>query len=231
MLTMLWQQIPNTTITELLCSTKMQAIVLDCEHGYFNNETLVDCIRVIKLYKKKAFVRLKYNEQLIQLAVDNGIDGIIYANAKDNINYLPGTALVRKNLWGNKKVIPANDTKIIQIAQIECVESIESIPYLYDVEPWAHKFDYYMIGKYDLKVSCDKSYMADHEDDDSINYSSVDYQIKKLESEIENKKKMAIHLVKNIDKDIDKYKDYGCIAFGLDTLAIIDKIKELNKYV
>jgi hypothetical protein len=43
-------------------------------------------------------------------------------------------------------------------------------------------------------------------------------------------KKRGVHLVKNFE-EYDRYKDYGFIAFSLDTLSLINGVKELNKYV
>ena len=37
-----WQQIPSTIISEMLCED-FDGVVLDTEHGCFNNETLYKC--------------------------------------------------------------------------------------------------------------------------------------------------------------------------------------------
>ena len=47
------QTIPSTLISELLASSKLDGIILDTEHGCFNNETLYSCIQLITLQKKK----------------------------------------------------------------------------------------------------------------------------------------------------------------------------------
>ena len=47
-----WQQIPSPTISELLCKS-LDGVVLDTEHGCFNNETLYNCIQVITANDKK----------------------------------------------------------------------------------------------------------------------------------------------------------------------------------
>ena len=41
-----WQQIPATIVSEMLCDD-FDGVVLDTEHGCFNNETLYNCIQII----------------------------------------------------------------------------------------------------------------------------------------------------------------------------------------
>lgn len=41
----LWQQIPSVEITRIYCNTNFDAVVLDLEHGVFNNETLFSLIQ------------------------------------------------------------------------------------------------------------------------------------------------------------------------------------------
>jgi 2-keto-3-deoxy-L-rhamnonate aldolase RhmA len=41
------QTIPSPIISELLTYSNLDGIVLDTEHGYFNNETLYACIQII----------------------------------------------------------------------------------------------------------------------------------------------------------------------------------------
>ena len=215
---LLWQQISNTTITEILCSTKHDGVVLDKEHGCFSDETLVDCIRIITLYGKKAFVRLKdADNKYIGLCLDSGCDGLIFANV-NNMNYVNSIinamnkyrsfGLVRNNLWGEGSLYAIQP---ILIAQIESPDFK-----LNDI------FNYYMIGMYDLSRQCgaigcfdDKEFMR---------------CIRRINRAIPNLKKRGIHLVKDIEKNYNIYKDWGVIAFSLDTLALIDRVKELNKY-
>ena len=54
-----WQQIPSTVISDLLCQNKLDGVVLDAEHGCFNNEMIYNCIQLITAYGKKCFVRPK----------------------------------------------------------------------------------------------------------------------------------------------------------------------------
>lgn len=210
---LLWQQIANTTATEILCDTAMDGIVLDAEHGYWNNETLVDCIRIIRLYKKMPFVRMKFNEQLVQLCYDNECHSM-YSNVEEDFSNIPGLALCKNNNWGNRQI--KAHLRTISIAQIESRVGIENLD---RIRPG---FDYYMLGLYDLSANLFNP--------GSFHTSEIKEWIKKFEKAIPLKNR-GIHLVKNIKSDYEKYKNYGMIAFSLDTLALVDRVKELNKYV
>jgi len=215
---LLFQQIANTTVTEILCSTQMDGIVLDTEHGYFNNETLVDCIRVIKLSGKQAFVRMKIDQQLAQLCIDNSINGIILSDVRypsDSIKEYIGCGLVKNNFWGMKDLSTRKTSLIAQIESREAIDRIED-------NDWLFVYDYLMIGMYDLsqKYGC-------FGDFDNRKFMEA---IERFEKNV-GRKRRGIHLVKDIDSDYDKYKDYGLKGFSLDTLGILDRVKELNKYV
>jgi len=212
----LWQQIANTTVTEILCSTAMDGVVLDCEHGYWNNETIVDCIRVIRLSRKKPFVRIKGDKQLTQLCYDNECEGIIYSNigtwCEKRSDY--GIGLVKNNFWGKNDITKRNLIEIGQLENISCFENID------EIKRNASPFDYYMIGSYDLSNSIG----------DVGNFKNETFimAMKKFESTIPLQKR-GIHIVKNFE-EYDRYKDYGFIAFSLDTLSLVKGVKELNKY-
>ncbi len=215
---LLWSQIANTTITEILCSTKMDGIVLDYEHGVFNRESLLECIRVITLSGKRAYIRIKKTQKdMINFAIDIGCHGIILANVDNLFEIEYSMGLVRNNFWGE---LPIEFKYIDIICQIESVKGIRNSMALYSRTKNIIK--YYMIGMYDLSTSCDEP----------GNFENAQFKqlIEIYEDHIPEKQR-GIHLVKNIDTDIEKYKDYGCIAYGLDTLMLIDGAKGLNKYV
>jgi 4-hydroxy-2-oxoheptanedioate aldolase len=74
------QTIPSPVISEILSDSKLDGVVLDTEHGCFNNETLYSCIQVITLSNKKCFVRLTdFNKQLVRMCLDAGVDGLIFS--------------------------------------------------------------------------------------------------------------------------------------------------------
>jgi 2-dehydro-3-deoxyglucarate aldolase len=154
------QSLPNSIITEILCDSKLDGVVLDTEHGYFNNETLIQCIQVATLMNKKAIVRFTdLNKTLIRMCLDNGCSGVIFSTvetpeqAKLLIEYcqypinngIRGSSLCRENSWGRKEM---STRKPIIIAQIETKKGVDNLNELYKLN-----FDYFLIGPYDLSAS------------------------------------------------------------------------------
>jgi 2-keto-3-deoxy-L-rhamnonate aldolase RhmA len=154
------QTIPSTLISELLASSDLDGVVLDTEHGHFNNETLYNCIQVITLYNKKCFVRFTdLNKQLVRMCLDAGIDGVIFSTVEaaevgramlDYCRYphhggVRGCGLVRENKWGKLEL---GKHKPIVVAQIETKAGVENLDSICDCD-----FDYFVIGPYDLSAS------------------------------------------------------------------------------
>lgn len=76
----LWQQIPSTTVSEILCMTDLDFICLDTEHGVFNEETIFQCIQTISLSQKKVFIRVtEANKTSVRHYLDAGVDGLIFS--------------------------------------------------------------------------------------------------------------------------------------------------------
>lgn len=223
-----WQQIPNPTITEIMCSNKIvDGIVIDTEHGCFNNETVFSCIQVATLLKKKCFVRFtEVNKRLTRQCLDAGCTGLIYAMIENvgqcekikKITRYPtqggsrGLGLVRQNQWGS-------DSKLIKkepivIAQIESLDGVKNLD---DIKK-SKTFNYYMIGPYDLSSSL--GVPGDFNSDVYLN--TVD----KIKSVIRNQE-MAVHIPCDIEKQLKKYENYSIIALGMDTTFLVEKIREV----
>lgn len=154
------QSIPSPLVSEVLASTQLDGIVLDTEHGHYNNETLFSCIQIITLMQKKCFVRFTdLNKQLIRMCLDAGIDGAIfstiesYQQGMEAIKYctypvhggVRGSALVRENKYGELVI---GKKRPILIGQVETKEAVDNLS---DILKCG--FDYYVIGPYDLSAS------------------------------------------------------------------------------
>ncbi len=213
-----WQQIPSPLVSEIMCKN-FDGVVLDCEHGSFSRETLTSCLQVIKLSKKKAFVRLtEISKTEIRHCLDTGADGLIFSTVeteeqcrkiKDFCYFNPrgsrGLGLVRQNFWGNKKLIQKDPIIIPQIETKLSVDNLSSII--------KHNFDYYLIGPYDLSLSLGSP-------GDFNNYLFLDC-IKKI-NELIDSKKLAVHIPDKIDKEVEKFHNYGLKCLGMDTVAILE---------
>jgi 2-dehydro-3-deoxyglucarate aldolase len=154
------QSIPSPLISEILVDSQLDGVVLDTEHGYFNNETLFNCIQVVTLLKKKCFVRFTdLNKQLIRMCLDAGIDGVIFSTVEtyeqglEMIKYctypthggVRGSALVRENKYGSLEI---GKKRPILIGQIETKQAVDNLTSLLQYD-----FDYFVLGPYDLSAS------------------------------------------------------------------------------
>lgn len=221
-----WQQIPSAIISEIF-SKNSDGVVLDTEHGVFNNEALYSCIQIIKLQNKKCFVRLtEISKTQIRYCLDAGVDGIIFSTIEteqqckdiiDNCYYAPigrrGLGLVRQNHWGEKKLINNNPIIIPQIETKNAVENLEKIIHF--------NFDYYLIGPYDLSLSLEIPGQFDNE--------KFLFYISKIQEKIPEDKR-AIHIPNNIEKEIKKYKNYGIKCLGMDTTELVESSKRIIKW-
>jgi len=154
------QSIPSPLISEVLANTQLDGIVLDTEHGHYNNETLFSCIQIITLMRKKCFVRFTdLNKQLIRMCLDAGVDGVIFSTIEsyqqgiEAIKYctypihggVRGSALVRENKYGELEI---GKKRPILVGQIETKNAVDNLS-----EILKCGFDYYVIGPYDLSAS------------------------------------------------------------------------------
>ena len=221
-----WQQISSTIISEILCDN-FDGVVLDTEHGCFGNESLYACIQIVTCKQKKCFVRLtEVNKTLIRMCLDAGADGLIFSTietedqAKDIASAcrfpkhggLRGLGLVRQNFWGRDRLV--SDPPII-IAQIETETGINNLDNIVK-----YNFDYYMVGPYDLSAS-----LGFPGEFDNSRYLDM---INRFKSKIDNEK-MAVHIPDDIEGQISKYRDYGLIALGMDTLILKNGYSEVIK--
>lgn len=224
------QTIPSPLISELLTYSDLDGVVLDMEHGHFDNQTLYSCIQVITLQKKQCFVRFTtLDKQLVRMCLDAGVDGVIFSTientieAKEIINYckypsqggVRGCGLVRENKWGE---YPLDYHKPIIIGQIETQKAIDNIKDLIDCE-----FDLFLIGPYDISSSL--KIPGQFGNSIFLDYINKVYNIVPIE-------KLGLFLPTK--KDIDNYKKIEnkerpmLLIWGMDTNFILESIKIIN---
>jgi 4-hydroxy-2-oxoheptanedioate aldolase len=217
-----WQQIASPVVTEILCLSDTEGVVLDLEHGSFNRETIVSCIQVATNMNKKCFARLANgNPEYIRTCLDTGADGLIFANLKTAeesraIHKISkhasggfvgtrGVALVRQNHWGLKPLLSKGP---VMIAQIESIEGVRNLPQIMKDD-----YDFYMLGPYDLSASCGTP--------GDFDGSEFKIQVEQFNSKIPEGKR-AVHIPVDIEKHLNKYKNYGMIASGMDTILLLE---------
>ena len=205
-----WQIIPSLEITEILCS-KLDGVVLDMEHGSFTIQDIVNSIRVISLKKKLSIIRLKSNKRIEQICCDNGCSGYMYSTTERNERNNNGIALTRQNNYGSGDLESAHK-KMIYIAQIESLRGFELI------KDFTGAFDYYMLTPYDFSKAIGLPGQFEHPR--YLEYKCI------FENNVPVEKR-ACHIVKNIDKMAEKYKDYGMKCFSLDSLMVYESVERI----
>ena len=221
-----WQQIPSPIVSEILASLDVDGVVIDTEHGSFNNETLTSCIQVVTLAGKKCFVRLaEETVTMVRICLDSGADGLIFSTVEThgqaekiiNMCHYPsqksagrrGMGLVRQNKWGQKGL---DSKKPIVIAQIESKKGVDNISQISN-----RNFDYYLIGPYDLTSSLGIAGQFDHD--------LYHKYLNKLTSAV-GKHKLGVHIPSNVKNEMSKYHGYGLMALGMDTTLMIEAHQE-----
>lgn len=222
---LMWQQIPSTTITEILCRTKLDGVVLDLEHGCFNNTDVYQSIQIATLLEKKVLVRITDIDRcLIRMVLDANVDGIILSTVESIYNlqdlvelcdyeFSRGQGLVRENLWGEK---PFSKRKPLVVPQIETLVGVSISSDIAEI----HKGPV-LVGPYDLSASCgDVGNFENNEFKQCMNRLKVTFGTK-----------LGYHIVKDVDKQIEGLKDSEFLAFGMDSLFLIDGIKRIEEIV
>jgi 2-keto-3-deoxy-L-rhamnonate aldolase RhmA len=225
---LIFQTIPSPLVSELLSKSDLDGIILDTEHGCFNNETLYSCIQVITLSNKKCFVRFTdLNKQLVRMCLDAGIDGVIFSTiehveyAKELIKFCTypsqngkrGCGLVRSNGWGNKKL---DEHKPLIIGQIETSTAVEKIRELYEES----NLDFFIIGPYDISSSLNIPGQFDNKI--YLEYIERIYKVIPL-----NKLGIFLPYEYNVNNKIKKINHYISIL-GLDTDIILNSLKNIK---
>lgn len=242
-----WQQIPSPVITEIFCSSSFDGVVLDLEHGHFNNETLHSCIQVGTLLNKKVFARFSHlDRQCIRMCLDAGISGVIlstvetFEQAKEFHDYCiypfknqvekfdqDNRGVIRKSLvteTGGKRgqgLVRENlwGMKPLELRRPIIIPQIETVKGVENIDHISSiNFDYYLVGPYDLSAS-----LGSVGDFNSAEFTSSLERLKKTAGN-----KLGFHIPSDVKSKIQDYKDYSFLALGMDTTFIIEKIKETS---
>ena len=242
-----WQQIPSPVITEIFCSSSFDGVVLDLEHGHFNNETLYSCIQVGSLLDKVVLARVSHlDKQVIRMCLDAGISGIILSTvetleqAKEFQDYCiypyrkrketfktDNKGVIRKNLLietGGKRgqgLVRENlwGAKPLSFRRPLMIPQIETVAGVSNIESISKlDFDYYLVGPYDLSAS-----LGDVGNFESDDFKHSLNKIKKFTGD-----KAGFHIPSNLKEQIPNYKNYNFLALGMDTTFIVEKIEEVQ---
>jgi len=217
-----WQQIPHSSISEILGQAGYDWVAIDMEHGSINFEKLPDLFRGIELGGALPIVRVAESNMInCKKALDAGAGGIIapmIENAeqlKSIIDYCcwppsgnRGVGYSRANLFGKHFDEYNKEAQApLIIAQIEHIEAVNNLNEILKVKG----LDAIIVGPYDLSASINKTAEFDH-----LEFLNVMNKIKEICKR--NKIPYGDHVVQPDNSLFENRvkEGYRFIAYGTD---------------
>ncbi|MET0572407.1 MAG: aldolase/citrate lyase family protein [Pedobacter agri] len=156
----IWRIIPSMAITEIIGQSKFDFQILDCEHGAYDYQTLLDDVRICHLENCLAYIRVSgLNGVEVQRCLDLGADGIVFPQLNTYADFERATKMLRYAPIGTRgfnPFVPAGGYGfgdihkkkpkcIVIIETLKAVEELDQILKLDDI-------DFLYIGIYDLSA-------------------------------------------------------------------------------
>ena len=226
-----WQQIPNSSISEILGQAGYDWIAVDMEHGAISVHQLPNLFRAIELGKTLPLARLAQGEiKDCKQVLDAGAGGVIIPmvesaeqleRIRDFVRWPPagkrGVAFSRANLFGKNfdEYIEESQQPLL-VAMIEHINAIENLDDILRVDG----LDAILIGPYDLSASMGLTAKFEHSD-------FLDVMKKIKESANKVKVPCGIHIVTpSTDELQEKIKSgYRFIAYSIDAVFLNTNVK------
>ena len=235
-------------VCDLISSKKFNWICIDMEHSTISLEQMSIMIDIIHKNKKKCYVRvpIKNDEITTKIALDCGVDGLIYPKI-ENLNdvkkcieltfYPPkgnrGVALYKAQKYGNRldEYISGKSKKIELFLMIETKRGVENFEQI--LNKFNKSISGTIIGLYDLSASFNIIGKIENQiiKKQLSNYLKISkkfgvptgiHHANPYETSLQNK------IRKNVLKSIKTYK---YIAFGTETLFLNYLIDDLFKKI
>lgn len=141
---------PGLVVT--LCRAGADAVLIDCEHGPFNMESVEEMVRAAHLAGGSAIVRPETNEPwLITRYMNRGADGVLVPLVHD-------AALARRAVQAVRSACPADHADKMVMVLIESREAVENLPEILQVEG----IDAIFVGPADMAASIGRALERDH---------------------------------------------------------------------
>ena len=176
-----WQQIPHSSISEILSQSGYDWIAVDMEHGSIDLNQLPDLFKSIELGGALPLARISESKSKeCKQSLDAGAGGIIapminnagkLRKIRDACSWPPsgtrGVGFSRANLFGKNFEKYKNEAQSpLLIAQIEHIDAVNDLDQILQV----NGLDSIIIGPYDLSASIGLTGEFDHQDfKDTIN--------------------------------------------------------------
>lgn len=219
-----WMQIPSSIVANILSRQRFDWVVLDLEHGRFDNYIIGDLFNVIKSNNCLPFARLLSPccQSEISRVLDAGAAGLIFPKTESieqsraiyNFSRLPpdgsrGVSFCHANNYGvDFKEYLQSDHAPFLVGMIESSLGVENLQAIIS----ADIFDAFIVGPYDLSASLGVTGQFSH----PIFLNALDTIYHTLMS---SNVPFGSHIVYPSSIDLNKSLERGCtfIPFGIDT--------------
>jgi len=230
-----FMRIPNPMVAEIMGVCGVELIVIDCEHFYYNVETIANTIRAAELYETSCLVRIgEPNRGTICNMLDMGAAGILLTNvenvedvkkAVDAVKYYPvghrGVSTDSRGCRYGKLVDPVmhskyyNDNTIIAVV-IETKGAVEEIDKILDIK----EIDIVSVGEADL------SYVYGHPGE--VDHPELIRLKSKIYEKISASGKVALDKITTPETAGQAFKEgKRCFYITSDTVLLCNGLKNL----
>jgi 4-hydroxy-2-oxoheptanedioate aldolase len=162
-----WVKIPVPEVLEVLAGSGVHFVVLDCEHGSFDQRTMSTMVGFARGLGLKVFVRvLGHSPSDVQPPLDAGADGLFVPHVDDveiarqlvracrfpPLGTRPGSPMTRAGDWGRSTMteyVSRGNTKVSIVAQIESPTAVKAAKAIGGVSG----LDAIFVGPFDLGLS------------------------------------------------------------------------------
>jgi 2-keto-3-deoxy-L-rhamnonate aldolase RhmA len=150
--TMVNPNYPAPGLVETLCRAGADAVLIDCEHGPSNMESVENMIRAAHLAGASAIVRPETNEPwLIIRYMNRGADGVLVPLVHD-------AALARRAVDAVRAACPRDHADKLTMVLIESREAVDNLPELLGIDG----IDAFFVGPADMAASIGRALERDH---------------------------------------------------------------------
>jgi 2-keto-3-deoxy-L-rhamnonate aldolase RhmA len=230
----IWQRMPNSVVSEVLCLTGVDFVTIDMEHGAIDIPDLRTMVPVFHKHQVPVILRVpNVNPSLISTVLDLGMDGIMVPridnadDARSAVNASKFVPLGARGLGGAcaadhfgdisiEQFIRQENDRVITIIQIETAQAMANLDSIVNVEG----IDLFYIGPIDLSQSLGIPGQLDH----PLLIETIKTIIKKVKSA---GKPVGMHGIN--DEFIRFWNEQGVryFTFGMDSALLKQSVRNV----
>jgi len=159
----IWRVMPSPVVTEMLGQCGIDFQILDCEHGNYDQQTLLADLMACEIHGSAGYIRVSGTDKVeVQRCLDLGAKGIVFPGLQGLsdfervaawMDYAPTgnrglNPFVRAGRYGIQSDAKADSTHPLFIPIIETLEAVEQLDEILSIP----RIDLVYLGTYDLSA-------------------------------------------------------------------------------